>query len=503
MRASVNAGALSPGRGKKGGAMNARLLAAVALVMLVDVFPVAQAATGTRTASSAMQRVVSENPSFVLYKPETWKLQHSAVGETLHLSVASPDGKSIAEVDFADNRKRRLDAQQWMTQHIGELRKRYPDLTVSASSVCKDQPASCAVASLSYSASGTAMQGRFFFHGDDKLTTVRSYRAPVARMEQDRALLLDVLTNIHVRAVQPIAVQFVRRQAADGSLSIELPSDWGFLAHKGSIVAGAPQGRSGFVFTAFSVMPQNYGVATQPGVIIAPYRPPATFIYDIFAQFKNRQTRVLATQPDAQTAAQCPAQIGRACDVADVQVSWVSPEGVPCLGGFKLLNAHPNLVGHWFSIVAGVWGPADDLTRHLPLLERTAASFSINDAYAKRYIAQGLAHLRQMQARTRQAIQELYGAIEQNQRDYESRSATKEASDAKWDDYARGNSYWVSDLEGGKVYQTDPWGTRDTDSGTRYDGPPHNYIHFEGQNPAHPSEHMREISSYDLKKMNR
>jgi hypothetical protein len=68
---------------------------------------------------------------------------------------------------------------------------------------------------------------------------------------------------------------------------------------------------------------------------------------------------------------------------------------------------------------------------------------------------------------------------------------------------ACGNSYWVSDLEGGKVYQIDSWDTRDTDSGTRCDGPPHNYIHFEGQNPAHPSEHMREISSYDLKKMNR
>jgi hypothetical protein len=64
--------------------------------------------------------------------------------------------------------------------------------------------------------------------------------------------------------------------------------------------------------------------------------------------------------------------------------------------------------------------------------------------------------------------------------------ARKEASDAKWDDYRRGNSYWVSDLEGGKFYQTDPWGTRDTSSGTRYDGTPHTYIHFEGRNPAHP-----------------
>lgn len=315
--------------------------------------------------------------------------------------------------------------------------------------------------------------------------------------------MLDVLTNIHVREPKPLAPQFLRRQAKDQSSSIELPSDWGFLAEKGSLLAAAPQGRSGFVFTVFTVMPQAYGVVPPPGVLIAPYRPPHAIIHDIFAQFRNRNTRVIAAQPDSQSAAQCVGQIGGQCEVADLQVSWVSPEGTPCMGGFKVLNAQPNLAGHWFTIIAGIWGPADDLGRHLPLLSRVATSFSINDAYAKRYIEQGLAHLREMEARTRQAIQGLYGAIEQNQRDYETRSASKDASNAKWDDYARGNSYWVSDLEGGKVYQTDPWGTRDTSTGTRYEGAPNNYIHFEGQNPAHPSEHMREISSYELQQMNR
>jgi hypothetical protein len=58
-------------------------------------------------------------------------------------------------------------------------------------------------------------------------------------------------------------------------------------------------------------------------------------------------------------------------------------------------------------------------------------------------------------------------------------------------------------LEGGKVYQTDPWGTRDQTTGDRYEGAPYNYLHFEGQNPAHPSEQMREISSDDLRRMGR
>jgi hypothetical protein len=70
--------------------------------------------------------------------------------------------------------------------------------------------------------------------------------------------------------------------------------------------------------------------------------------------------------------------------------------------------------------------------------------------------------------------------------------------ESKWDDYRRGNTYWISEMEGGKVYATDPWGTRDTWTGDYYEGRQHDYVHFEGQNPRHPSETMREVSSYEL-----
>ncbi len=67
--------------------------------------------------------------------------------------------------------------------------------------------------------------------------------------------------------------------------------------------------------------------------------------------------------------------------------------------------------------------------------------------------------------------------------------------DSKWDDYRRGQSYWVSDLEGGKLYATDSWGTKDTTTGDYYEGKGYNWTNFEGQNPHHPSETMREVSS--------
>jgi hypothetical protein len=88
----------------------------------------------------------------------------------------------------------------------------------------------------------------------------------------------------------------------------------------------------------------------------------------------------------------------------------------------------------------------------------------------------------------------------QNQADWEARQARKDNMDSKWDDYRRGNSFWISEMEGGKVYKTDPWGTQDTQTGDRVEGAPYDYVHFEGQNPRHPSENMREVSSYELQK---
>jgi len=44
-------------------------------------------------------------------------------------------------------------------------------------------------------------------------------------------------------------------------------------------------------------------------------------------------------------------------------------------------------------------------------------------------------------------------------------------------------------------------GTQDAVTGQYYEGKPYNWVNFEGQNPRHPSETMREVTSYELKTM--
>ena len=354
------------------------------------------------------------------------------------------------------------------------------------------------------------MKGRLFCHADAQQAVTRRYLAPALVLSSQRLLLLDILTNIHIlkspgaEGERPpaLAMPLVPRHAQDGSLTVNTPSDWNFQGAGGKAVALAPGGGAGFMFTTFQVMPpRNYGVPPARDVILSRYEPPLQFISKVFEKFGNRDVRVRQSEPDPKTAAACAQQLGRRCEVEDVQVGWVSPKGAACLGSFKMLNALPSIMGQWFSIVAGIWGPANDLATYLPTLEQVAASFTINDRYAKSYIEAGVVHLRELEAQTRASMRGLYQAIDDTRADNQRRDAIHENSEAKWDDYRRGNSYWISDLEGGKVYQTDPWGTEDKTTGDRFEGAPYNYIHFEGQNPRYPSENMHEVSSYELQRM--
>lgn len=456
------------------------------------------AAAGTR-----LSRHVSSNPAYSLMKPDGWIVRQERIGDGFRITVTSPDGISRVALEAADNRRQRMDSAAWLAQRARSVAAPAGGALLSEVAVCRDVPPSCAVATVSFRERGVAMLGRYYVHANADLAVTRSYRAPLAQAAALRPLLLDVLTNLRVQGPKPLAPPLVERRASDGSLTISLPADWGFIGQRGAVIAGAPADGAGVIFAPFQVFPQSYGVTPRLGVIVSPYAPPDRFIHTILQQFRNRDTRVLATTPDRRTEAECLQQMGRVCDAADLQLSWVSPEGTACAGAFKVLNARPNAGGQWFSIVAGIWGPSDGLAEFLPLLERIAASFAIDDRHAKDYIRQGLANLKVLERQTATAVQGLYCAIEEGQRDFEQRTAQRDHAEAKWDDYRRGNSYWISDLEGGKVYQTDPWGTQDTRSGERIDGPPYNYIHFEGQNPRHPSEHMREISSDELARLNR
>ncbi len=465
---------------------------------------VAAAGPSTDTGSGPrLEPYVASSKLYGLYKPGHWKVNEDARPDAFRIAVASPMGTSQVEFRWERNRAGRPDALSALVAWHRALAQAFPGAALSDVFVTPD--ATRAVATVRYRLANTSVQGRYFFESSRAGNASQGYLAPEAQLGAARPLLLNMMSSLAFVKVlhrgesallPPVKVPLVGRQAQDRSLTMRTPADWAFLAGGGRVVTGAPG--LGFIFTAFAGNPMLPGATISQGVIGTPYRSPAQALALMLVGFGNRNPTVVSSTPDADTMAQCRVSIGNRCEAADLVAQWTSPEGVGCVGAFKVVNTVPGFTGQWSSIVAGLWGPQKDFYRYYPLLEQVAESFSINDRYARGSIEAGLANLKRLQQQTAAAIQDLNRAREDNQAAWEAKQARKDYMDSKWDDYRRGQSYWVSELEGGRAYATDTSGTRDTSNGDYYAGHAYNWTNFEGQNPRYPSETMREVTSYEL-----
>ncbi len=125
-------------------------------------------------------------------------------------------------------------------------------------------------------------------------------------------------------------------------------------------------------------------------------------------------------------------------------------------------------------------------------------SYKIDDRFAQNYIAQGMARLRQMQQKTSRMVSRNAQEIRQMmQSAYDERQKSMDYIDYQRSNYIRGNSDWISSMEGGTIYHSDRWGTKNTTTGEYYEGQPYNYFNFTGKNPKY-NEQMQEINSREL-----
>jgi hypothetical protein len=145
-----------------------------------------------------------------------------------------------------------------------------------------------------------------------------------------------------------------------------------------------------------------------------------------------------------------------------------------------------------------VTGPQDQFEAWVPHFIQMVSSYKINDQFAQDYIARGMARLRELQrqtaqvmARTREEIASMMQAA------YDERQRSQDYIDYQRTQYIRGESDWISDMEGGAVYHTDAWGTRNTATGETWEGKPYDYYNYTGQNPKY-NEQMQPVDSREL-----
>ena len=439
------------------------------MLVLAAAWPTAVAATAP--AAPRLQAYVDPSKVFLVYKPADWQVTQQARADSFAIAVASPGRTSRVDFRWDRNPRGHPDAVAALAAWRRALVQAMPGATLSETFVAQDS--SRAVTTVRYRSAGGAVTGRYFFESTPTGNSLQGYVALESQLGSERPLLLNVMSSLAFVKVlhrggdveAPIEVALVDRRAPDGSLAMKAPAHWDFLAGRGRVITGAPGGSAGFISTALAGNPMLPGATVAQGVIATTYLQPARALLYVLAGFGHRNAVVLSATVDRATMAECPSQAGTQCEAADITAKWTSGGGVNCLGAFKVINTMPGMTGQWSSIVAGIWGPEKDLHRTYPMLAEVASSYAINDRYAQAYIQAGLANLRRLQEQTAAAARGLNQAREDNQAGWEARQARKDYMDSKWDDYRRGQSYWVSDLEGGKVYQTDNWGTRDTVTG--------------------------------------
>ena len=487
------------------------MLARLASALLTFACLLPSPSAGASPGVKALRPFVAKNKLYTLRIPPQWTVNDEARDDSFRVLAESPDRASAVEWYWQRREHRQADILHLLGQYRSVLGQRHPDAMFSEVRTSGDRAR--AVLGVQYGAGRRAIRGKIYVEASPAGFSAQGYFAPEERLAADRPLLLNVMASFAfakarnagpapASAQAAVDLPLTPRRAPDGSLSIATPGDWNFLAGGGKVLTGAPNGSMGFIFTTFQGNPMLPHARIAQGVIGSAYRPPAQTLATIVQGFGHRDFRVLSSTPDLQTNREFAARLGRSCDAQDLLVSWTSSKGAACVGAFKVVNAQPAVMGQWFSMVAGLWGPQPDFQRYYPMLEKIAGSFSINDQYARQYLRAGLENLHRLQQKTAAAMQDLRSAREQNQADWEARQARKDFMDSKWDDYRRGRSYWVSDLEGGKVYETDSHGTRDTATGDYYEGRGYNWVNFEGQNPNHPSETMHEVSSAELQQLN-
>ncbi len=462
-----------------------------------------------------LTRYVASDGSYALFKPAGWSVIDGSKPGLLNLDVLDPSKTSRVTFSYGPNGPGYPTSLHFMTSTFGILKKAFPDIAISDIIASKDKMKSCAT--VSYKDMGVLLKGRCYFLITGKNTLFLAYNAPAQKLASSKGLLLTIASNVTLLnqsaynqawnnyrkaaqaapAYNPILLQCAWRQAPDGSSKMIVPVNWDYLAARGTVLTCSKDGNWGFIFTSINATTIDYGV-NVPTVIKSPYMPPAQFLPVIFSHFKTGfNVKITDRFPDNASNYQFPLMVGQQCVAEDLQASYLAKSKTPVLGAFKLINSYPSFAGPWYSIMTGFWAPEKEFYRYASVLSQIGQSFSIDDNYSRTYILSGLQNLERLKQKTAAAVQGLVDAVHDNQAAWEERQKIYDYIDWNRSQTIRGESDWVSGLEGGKVYHSDSWGTTDTQTGDHYRGSGYNYVNFEGSNPRY-NENMQQINSYEL-----
>jgi hypothetical protein len=451
-----------------------------------------------------MQKQVTPQGGFVLYLPAGWKAEEGRDGSLHMLRVADPALRYKVALQLGSAAG--ADLMSLARRQAEQIVQRYPDFAISNLRVSREGDRLMFDGAFGDDKGGRR-EMRAWLSLRDGQFHYATVSAPQGRLESIKPTLLTILAN--VRAMKAAEAESGREHTvlpplkphrlSDGSASFQIPSGWRVKElGKGQFIASDPAGSPSFMVASADVITPNLGVRV-PGIPISPYLPPdQAWRFLTGAQGLASNMKFIEVNPRPRIASQV-AQVYTAgpVQVADFLYHCDTREG-PSKGYTLGISFGSRLDTNWTFRHITVAAPRDRFEDYAPLFSAMLGSYALDDDWVKNYVRQGMERLRQMERETaRKVAGNARDIREMMQAAYDERQKSQDYLDYKRSQTIRGEQDWISSMEGGTVYHTDNWGTRNTTTGETWEGQPYDYVRFTGRNPKH-NEDMTPIDNREL-----
>ena len=463
-------------------------------------------ALSAAAAPPPMQKVVTKSATFVLYAPKDWEVTEGEQPGFRTVSASAPGGSAEAALFFGTN-PAGSDLPALVRRFTGGIAGRFPDFAITTSRVSPDRRRIVFDARFTHPRLGRREMRAWVSGGGDRTFLWESIEAGEGRLASERRLLLTILANVRVLKgayaaggrAPPAPLPLAPYRLREGSASFSVPQD--FTVHelgRGHFVATDAPGLRSFAVADANFLTPRIGVRPK-GALVSPLLEPhraLPFLMSATGLSSDMRADRVFPRPDLAR------EMARVYTSGSVTVEEFlhssTAQGRRCRGYTLGISYGARLDTNWIFTHLSVGAPAEEFDGLLPTYVEMLASYRVSDAWAKQYVASGLARLRQLQQETAAIVarnaQEIHSMM---QAAYDERQRSQDYIDYQRTSYIRGTSDWISSVEGGAVYHSDSWGTKNTTTGETWTGQPWNAVNFDGQSPKH-DESLTRIDSREL-----
>jgi hypothetical protein len=468
------------------------LLAALVII----VFSPQESQAQGKPEFSNYEYYVTDDGAFGLYRPKGWKVGTQRFPNGRMVFVTDQKGLSYVSLLFQESIDPGFDSARFASATLKNVIQQVPDLKILEARSSQDRMHTV-VKYQRTAPQKVLIEGRYTFNVKRPTALVTGYEAPAKDFRERVSTLLTVVANITVLDDQayhkllsqrkdqgPMMLPMREVSAQDNTCRLMIPDGWNLIAAKGAAACASPDENAGYIFTTQGFVARSriphFDSSKIPGLHYEYMRPVDALIVAA-RHMGSSNHRVLERYSNSSWAMEASVFLRKQMDAEIALISYTNRKGGPCIGYYDVLGSPPDNAGQWGIMPMGFWAPESQFARYLPSLIKIAESFRINEQWAKEYVRQGMAKVREMMGKTSSMMSRYAEEMRQsNLAGHQNRMRSGDFTSYKFSTYMRGEQEWVGSLEGGTVIKTDHWGLS-VGGKTVIEGPPFNYYNFQGE----------------------